>query len=60
MRAGQRSCERVKLRSVAPDDVLKKVYRLIAAEIHPDKGGLPEAMVALNQAWSEVKKERKL
>lgn len=45
---------------VAPDDVLKKVYRLIAAEIHPDKGGLPEAMVALNQAWSEVKKERKL
>lgn len=42
----------------APNDVLKKVYRLIAAEIHPDKGGKPETMVELNEAWSEVKKER--
>jgi hypothetical protein len=45
---------------VAPDEVLKKVYRMIAAEIHPDKGGKPEDMVTLNQAWAEVKKERKL
>jgi DnaJ-class molecular chaperone len=45
---------------VAPDDVLKKVYRMIAAEIHPDKGGAPEAMIVLNTAWSEIKKERKL
>jgi len=45
---------------IAPDDVLKKVYRMIAAEVHPDKGAPAEAMVALNQAWSEIKKERKL
>lgn len=45
---------------VAPADVLKKVYRMIAVEIHPDKGGKPEDMVVLNQAWDAIKKERGL
>lgn len=45
---------------VAPPDLLKKIYRLIAAEIHPDKGGKPDDMVALNNAWAEVKKEKGL
>lgn len=45
---------------VAPPEVLKKVYRMIAVEIHPDKGGKPEDMVTLNQAWDAVKKERGL
>ena len=40
--------------------LLKKVYRQIAAEIHPDKGGKPEAMVTLNAAWAAIKLERKL
>lgn len=44
----------------APPEVLKKVYRLIAAEIHPDKGGKPEDMVTLNSAWAEIKKEKGL
>lgn len=43
---------------VAPNEVLKKVYRMIAVEIHPDKGGKPEDMVLLNQAWDAVKKEK--
>jgi hypothetical protein len=45
---------------VAPDDVLKKVYRMIAAEIHPDKGGDPQAMVTLNAAWAAIKTDRKI
>lgn len=43
---------------VAPNEVLKKVYRMIAVEIHPDKGGKPEDMVSLNQAWDAIKKEK--
>lgn len=45
---------------VAPPDLLKKVYRMIAAEIHPDRGGKPEDMVTLNQAWDQIKKEKGL
>jgi hypothetical protein len=45
---------------VASSDLLKKVYRMIAAEVHPDKGGKPEDMVTLNQAWDAIKKERGL
>jgi hypothetical protein len=45
---------------VAPAEVLKKVYRMIASEIHPDRGGKPEDMVTLNQAWDAIKKERGL
>jgi len=45
---------------VAPPELMKKIYRLIAAEIHPDKGGKPEDMITLNAAWTEVKKEKGL
>jgi len=45
---------------LAPDEILKKVYRMIAIELHPDKGGKSEDMAALNVAWDEIKKERKL
>lgn len=39
-----------------PKDVLKKVYRLIAAEVHPDKGGTTEQMQKVNAAWDRIKK----
>lgn len=42
------------------DDTVKKVYRMLAVELHPDKGGKPENMVSLNQAWEKIRKERKL
>lgn len=45
---------------LAPDDVLKKVYRLIATSLHPDKGGSAQAMTHANQAWGAIKKDRGL
>jgi hypothetical protein len=33
---------------------------MIAAEIHPDKGGKTEDMATLNTAWADIKKERGL
>jgi hypothetical protein len=41
---------------LASPGLLKKVYRLIASEIHPDKGGPAHGMVELNAAWDEIKK----
>lgn len=43
---------------LASDDGLKRVYRQLAAELHPDRGGAPERMIALNQAWELIRKER--
>lgn len=48
------------LLKLAPDETLKKIYRMIAAEIHPDKGGKTEDMATLNTAWADIKKERGL
>jgi len=38
--------------------LLKKVYRMIAAELHPDRGGSQEKMQAANLAWESIRKER--
>lgn len=45
---------------LAPNDTLKKVYALIAAKVHPDAGGKHEDMVALNDAWERVRRERSI
>lgn len=55
----------------APDDEIKRVYRQLAAEFHPDRlaaKGVPEEMMAMatarmtaiNQAYETLKKVRKL
>jgi hypothetical protein len=41
-----------------PNDALKRVYRLVAASIHPDQGGSDEAMSRANDAWRLIQKER--
>lgn len=43
---------------LAGDDALKRIYRQLAAELHPDRGGSPERMIELNQAWEQIRKER--
>ena len=45
---------------LAPDDVLKKVFRLIATSLHPDKGGPADKMTSANQAWKAIKADRGL
>jgi hypothetical protein len=42
---------------MASPGLKKKIYRLIAMEVHPDKGGTPAQMTELNLAWEEIKKE---
>lgn len=39
-----------------PPEVLKKVYRFIAGEIHPDRGGSERIMQEVNAAWDRIKK----
>jgi hypothetical protein len=41
---------------LASPAIVKKVYRLIAQEIHPDRGGDPAKMTELNLAWDEIRK----
>lgn len=45
---------------LAPDDVLKRVYRLVATALHPDKGGSAEKMTRANQAWKAIREDRGL
>jgi hypothetical protein len=40
-----------------PLPILKKVYRVIATEIHPDRGGSTELMQKVNDAWALIEKE---
>lgn len=44
----------------APDDLLKKIYAMVASKVHPDAGGSHEAMTKVNVAWSEIRKDRKI
>lgn len=44
----------------APNDVIKKVYLMIATKVHPDAGGSTESMTRVNQAWDAIKRERGL
>jgi hypothetical protein len=43
-----------------PNSTLVKVYRLLATELHPDKGGAHELMVRVNSAWDRIKNIRGL
>lgn len=45
---------------LAPNDVLKSVFRLIATALHPDKGGQADKMTKANQAWAAIKADRGL
>lgn len=45
---------------LAPDALLKNLYRQLVATHHPDRGGDPDRMVELNRAWAEISKERGL
>lgn len=47
-----------KLLRLAPDAVLKKCYRLIAAAVHPDAGGTGDQMTQANNAWALIKQDR--
>jgi hypothetical protein len=48
------------LLSGLPNDVLKKVYRTIALECHPDKGADPKLLSTANVAWEKIKKLRNM
>ena len=37
-----------------PLKVLRKVYRLVASETHPDHGGDAEVMAKVNAAWRKI------
>lgn len=43
---------------LASPDLCKKIYRLIAAELHPDRGGDASKMTDLNLAWEAIQKSR--
>lgn len=58
--AAQDSDPYAALLRLAPDDVVKKCFRLIASAIHPDKGGKAKAMERANQAWQAIRKDRGL
>lgn len=43
---------------VASSDSLKRIYKILAADLHTDKGGDEETMKQLNIAWDSIRKER--
>lgn len=40
---------------LAKPRTLRRIYHLIAKDVHPDQGGRHEDMVALNEAWEYLK-----
>lgn len=43
---------------LAPDEVVRLVYRHLAQRCHPDHGGSQEAMARLNRAYEEIARQR--
>jgi hypothetical protein len=39
-------------------ETLKKLFRLMAVDLHPDRGGDVETMKKLNTAWDRIRMER--
>jgi hypothetical protein len=39
-------------------DTLKRVYRALAADFHPDRGGDEDMLRRLNVAWDKIQQER--
>lgn len=50
----------VKMIKLCPNETLPKIYRVIAAALHPDTGGDPIKMSELNMLWSQIKTEKGL
>lgn len=42
-----------------PVEVLRKVYRVLALEYHPDRGGDHVRMTAINEAWKRIQELKK-
>jgi len=42
----------------APDDVVRLVYRHLARQHHPDRGGDPARMAEINRAYQQIAKMR--
>ena len=43
---------------VASTDTLKRLYKNLAVDLHPDRGGDKDTMRLLNVAWDRIKMER--
>jgi len=42
----------------ASNDGVKRVYKALAADLHPDRGGDSDTMRRLNTAWDRIRMER--
>lgn len=42
-----------------PEGTLRKVYRVLAIDCHPDRGGSTELMAKINTAWAEIEQLRR-
>ena len=45
---------------LAPDETVRKVYRLVASALHPDLGGDTEKMAQANAAWDAIRRDRRI
>jgi hypothetical protein len=46
--------------SSIPNELMKKIYKSVTLELHPDKGGDPTVFQDFNSGWTEIKKERNM
>jgi len=46
------------LLGVCPPETLRRVWRVIVTDLHPDHGGDTKKMAAANAAWDEIRKNR--
>ena len=46
------------LLDACPPETLKRIWRVIVQDLHPDRGGNPEKMTQANIAWGEIKRRR--
>jgi hypothetical protein len=52
------NCTYSRLLQYASPETMKKVYRLIMLDAHPDRGGSDDNAKVVNAAWDAIKKER--
>ncbi len=43
---------------MASNNTIKQIYKLIAKDVHPDKGGTKEKMMKLNRLYERIKEIR--
>jgi len=51
-------CTYTRLMKYVKPETMKKIYRLIMLDVHPDHGGSDEGTKVANVAWDAIKKER--